>query len=126
MAVPTSYLYPYGSPAVGSGAFPDNDLKPMEYDSRVTSNDMLRIGAKLMHQAPAYVREENLLGEGVYTWEPDFILMIQESFANGIKSNFSKDQKGLFDEYLVYLANGLTPTTSEAVKALDQHMTGLV
>jgi len=122
MAIPTSYLYPYGSPAIGVGAFPDNDLKPMEYDSRVTSNDMLRIGAKLMHQAPAYVREENLLGEGVYTWEPEFITMIDESFANGIKSNFSKDQGALFTQYMTFLQNGATVDTPEAVLALDEYL----
>ena len=122
METPTSYLYPYGSPAIGVGAFPDNGLLTMEYDCRVSHNDMLRIGQKLMHQTPAYVREENLLGQGVYTWDPDFIAMIDESFANGIKSNFSKPQAALFSQYVEFLQNGATANTPEAVIALDQYL----
>lgn len=68
------------------------------------------------------MREENLLGEGVYTWEPDFISMIDQSFASGIKGNFSKDQLALFNAYLEYIDDGLTATTPEAVIALDTYL----
>jgi hypothetical protein len=113
-----SVEFPYGT----NDLFPDNGLITFDYDKRVSANDMLSIGAKLMHQAPAYVREENLLGVGVYTWNPDFILMIDESFKNGIKSNFSKDQGKLFADYIKYIQNGSTPTTSEAAIALNTYL----
>lgn len=63
LGVPTSTLFPFGS----NNAFADNGLLTQNYDSRVSQNDMLRVGTKIMHQQPAYVREENLLGQGVYT-----------------------------------------------------------
>ena len=115
----TSAFFPIGT----GGRFPDNGmLNNYAYDQRVTQNDMLAIGMKIMHQQKAYVREENLLGQGVYTWEPDFIAMIDQSFADGIKGNFSKDQLALFNQYLEYIRNGLTATTPEAVIALDGYL----
>lgn len=125
MAIPTSYLYPYGSPAIGAGAFPDNDLKPMEYDSRVTSNDMLRIGRGLMHASEAYYREEDLLGNGIYTWNEEFVKKIQQSLAENKIANFSKVQRRLFNEYIVVITDGITGNESEAVLALDTYLGGL-
>jgi hypothetical protein len=113
-----SQLYPLGT----SGQFPDNGILSQMYDSRVSQNDMLRIGSKLMHQAPAYIQEENLMGSLVYTWDADFIAMIDESLSNGVKANFSKVQGKLFADYITYLKNGLTPTTSEAVIALNTYL----
>ena len=102
--------------------FPDNRLLSQAYDLRVSQNDILKVSMKIMHQQPAYVREENLLGVGVYTWEPDFITMMDESFASGMKGNFSKVQNKVFSDYMVYLQNGLVPSTSEATKALDAYL----
>jgi hypothetical protein len=102
--------------------FPDNGIISQAYDSRVSQNDMLRVAQKLMHQQPAYVREENLAGQGVYTWDPDFIAMIDESLLRGVKANFSQSQRSLFADYITYLKNGLTPTTSEAVIALNAYL----
>jgi len=114
----TSAIFPFGANHI----FPDNGLLSQSYDMRVSQNDMARIGAKLMHQQQAYVREENLVGAGVYTWEPDFIAMIDESFLNGIKANFSVKQAKLFSDYIVFLQNGVTANTSEAVIALDAYL----
>jgi hypothetical protein len=110
--------FPYGT----NDLFPDNGIVTFDYDKRVSANDMIRIGAKLMHQTPAYEREEDLLGQTVYLWNPDFISMIDESLKNGIKSNFSKDQGKLFSDYVKFLQNGPTPTTSEAVIALNTYL----
>ena len=115
----TSELFPLGT----GGQFPDNGmLNNYAYDQRVTQNEMLQVGMKLMHAQKAYVREENLLGEGVYTWEPEFIEMIDKSFEDGIKANFSRDQLALFNQYMEYMQNGLTASTSEAVLALDAYL----
>jgi hypothetical protein len=48
--------------------------------------------------------------------------MIDESLSNGVKANFSKVQGKLFADYITYLKNGLTPTTSEAVIALNTYL----
>jgi len=102
--------------------FPDNGIISQAYDSRVSQNDMLRVAQKLMHQAPAYVREENLVGQGVYVWGPDFIAMIDESFLNGTKANFSVSQLALFNSYITFLQDGITASTPEAVIALDTYL----
>ena len=112
-------FFPIGT----GGQFPDNGmLNNYAYDQRVTQNEMLSVGMKIMHQQKAYVCEENLLGQNVYTFEPDFIALIDESFTSNIKGNFSKDQLALFNAYIEYIQNGLTATTSEAVIALDEYL----
>lgn len=115
----TSEALPYDSNVI----FPDNGIISQAYDLRVSQNDMLRVGQKIMHQQPAYVREENLFGEGIYTWEPDFIKMIDESFSTGIRGNFSKEQYKIFNDYMLYVKDGtLIPATSESILALDLYL----
>lgn len=110
------------SPFDASIIFPDNGLLSQAYDSRVSQNDMLKIGMKIMHQQAAYTKEKNLLGANVYIWEPDFIAMIDESFLTGVRANFSQRQGKLFSDYMAYVQGGLTTSTTEAVIALDTYL----
>jgi hypothetical protein len=122
MTVDTMYtLFPLGT----DGTFPDNGILSQAYDSRVSQNDMLRIGMQLMHQADAYYREEDVLGGGIYTWNPDFILMIQQSLADNKIANFSKKQRILFNAYIALLTDGITGNEPEEVIALDTYLGGL-
>ena len=115
----TSELFPLGT----GGQFPDNGmLNNYAYDQRVTQNEMLQVGMKLMHAQKAYELEEDLLGANIYRWNEDFISMIDESMQYGVKSNFSKRQLAMFNQYIDYIQNGLTASTPEAVLALDAYL----
>ena len=110
--------YPYGV----NEMFPDNGLITFDYDKRVSANDMLKIGRELMHECEAYYKEEALDGTPIYTWNPDFITMIDASFKNNKKENFSKQHSIIFSAYISYLQSGNTSSTTADVMALDSYL----
>ena len=122
MAIPNSVLFPYGS---SPETFPDNGILSMAYDKRVTQNDILQVTGKLLHKGVAYYREEALDGSGIYTWNQDFIDMLQKSISENKIANFTKEQRRLFDKYILLLTDGITGNETEDVIALDTYIGGL-
>jgi hypothetical protein len=116
-----TYTFPFGS----NDAFPDNGILSQAYDSRVSQNDMLKIGRALMHQEEAYYKELALNGVGIYTWNTDFLALIQKSLNENKMANFSKQQKVLFQKYMILLTDGIVGNEPEDVLALDAYLGGL-
>lgn len=107
------------------GIFPDNGILSQAYDKRVSQNDMLKVAMQLMHHADAYYREEKLDGTGQYTWNQDFITLLQESMSSGLISNMSRKQRILFDKYVRLLTDGIIGNETEDVLELDKYIGGL-
>lgn len=105
--------------------FPDNGLLTFDYDKRVSQNDMAHIGRELLGECEAYYREEALNGTGIYTWNPDFIKMVQQSINDNKMANFSKSQKILFKKYITLLTDGIVGNEPEEVIELNKYLGGL-
>lgn len=111
-------LFPFGS----TNQFPDNGIISQAYDLRVNQNDMRTVSSKLMKQGDPFYREEQIDGSGKYTWNEDFISMIDSAFATGVIPNFSKNERALFDEYVAFADESLVVIPSEDVVQLDLYL----
>ena len=107
------------------GIFPDNGILSQAYDKRVSQNDILRVSRELMHNEEPYYKELALNGVGIYTWNEHFIALIKQSLSENKVANFSKQQKVLFNKYLVLLTDGVVGNEPEDVVALDAYLGSL-
>jgi len=98
---------------------------------QIDSQDMYTVeigmafAKELMRVEEAYSREESVIGAGIYTWNENFIELIQQSLNENKIANFSKQQRVVFDQYVLLLTDGITGNETEDIIALDTYLGGL-
>jgi len=94
-------------------------------ERELTIDDGIAFAKELLHAEEAYFREDAILGAGFYTWNENFITLIQQSLAENKIANFSKPQRVVFDKYILLLTDGITGNESEDIIELDTYLGGL-
>jgi len=94
-------------------------------ERELTIDDGIAFTKELMREDEAYFRSESVIGAGIYTWNENFITLIQQSLAENKIANFSKQQRVVFNKYILLLTDGITGNETEDIIALDAYIGGL-
>ncbi len=94
-------------------------------ERELTIDDGVAFAKELMREEYAYYKDESVIGAGIYTWNENFIELIQQSLNENKIANFSKQQRVVFDQYVLLLTDGITGNETEYIIALDTYLGGL-
>ena len=87
--------------------------------ARCNDNGIVTVAKHELQEIDTYIRKKQIDGTYRYVWNDIFIAKLIRSIETGEYVDFGSEQRKIAEEYVIFLINGIQPSTPEYITSLD-------